>query len=94
MTYLVLSCLNGSSSLFADNKVNHKSSDDLELCQIQQMTTELAAHECLKNQCLHFFSVAIDLKLFKPADNEEMHTILDVFEFWPDWRTDNRVSCL
>ena len=43
------------------------------------MTTELAALECLKNQCLQFFSVAIDQILFKLADKEEMHNILDVF---------------
>ena len=23
----------------------------------------------------------------KLADKEEMHSILDVFEFWPDWMT-------
>ena len=23
-----------------------------------------------------------------------MHTILDVFEYWPDCTTDNRVTCL
>ena len=56
----------------------------LNFCQIQQLTTELAAHECLKNHCHHFFSVANDLILFKLADKEEMHNILDVFEFWPD----------
>ena len=39
------------------------------------------------------FSVAIDLILFKLADREEIHNILDVFEFWPDWMTDYRVSC-
>ena len=46
-----------------------------------------------KNQCLHFFSVAINLILFKLTDKEEMNNILDVFEFWPDWTTDNRVTC-
>ena len=45
-----------------------------------------------KNQCLHSFSVAIDIILSKFADNEEMHTILNKFEIWPDWTTDNRVS--
>ena len=45
----------------------------LNFCQIQQLTTELAALECLKNQFLHFFSVASDLILFKLADMEEMH---------------------
>ena len=40
-----------------------------------------------RSQCLHFFSVANYLILFKFADKEEMHNILDVFEFWPDWTT-------
>ena len=34
-----------------------------------------------KNQCLHFFSVSIELILFKLAEKEKMHNILDVFEF-------------
>ena len=29
------------------------------------ITTELDVLECLKNQCLHFYSVAVDLILFK-----------------------------
>ena len=37
--------------------------------------------ECLKNQCLHFFSVAIDRILLKLADKEEMQSILDVLKF-------------
>ena len=57
----------------------------LNFCQIQQLTSELAACECLENQCLHFFSLAIDLILFKRAYKEAMHNILGVFQFWPDW---------
>ena len=42
----------------------------------------------------YLFSVAIDLTLFKLADKEEMYNIiLDVFEFWLDWTTENRVTC-
>ena len=48
------------------------------LCQIQPLTTELAVLECLKNQCLRFFSVAIDLIHFKLADNEDMHNTVSV----------------
>ena len=62
-------------------------------CQIQQLTTELACLEFLKINISTFVSVAIDLTLFKLADKEEMHNILDVFEFWPDWTTDNRGTC-
>ena len=56
----------------------------LNFCQTQQLNYRLSQ----KNQCLHFFLVAIDLILFKLAGKEEMHTILDVFQFWPNW--DNR----
>ena len=50
------------------------------------LTMELAALECLKNRCHHFFSVAIDLILLKVAGNEDMHNILDEFQFRPDQR--------
>ena len=60
--------------------------------QIPPLTTELAALECLKNRCHHFFSVAIDPLLFKLAGNEDMHNILDEFEFPPDRTTDYGVS--
>ena len=40
---------------------------------------ELAALEHLKNWCLHVFSVAIDLILFKLASYKDMHKILDDF---------------
>ena len=47
------------------------------------LTMELAAHEHLKNWCLHVFlhvfSVAIDLILFKLASYKDMHKILDEF---------------
>ena len=54
---------------------------------------ELAALERLKIELHHFFSVAIDSILFKLTGNEDMHNILDEFEFWPDRTTDYRVSC-
>ena len=45
------------------------------------LTMELAALEHLKNWCLHVFSVAIDLILFKLASYmyKDMHKILDEF---------------
>ena len=61
--------------------------------QIPLLTTELAALEHLKNQRLHFFSVAIDPIHFKLAGNEDLHNILDEFEFRPDLTTDYGVSC-
>ena len=64
----------------------------LNLGQIPPLTMELAALERLKNR-LHFFSVAIDLIFFKLAGNEDMHNILDDFEFRPDRTTDYGVSC-
>ena len=65
----------------------------LNLGQIPPLTMELAALECLKNRRHHLFSIAIDPILFKLADNEDMHNILDEFEFWPDLITDYGVSC-
>ena len=43
------------------------------------LTMELAAHEYLKNWCLHVFSVATDLILFKLASYKDMHKVLDEF---------------
>ena len=43
------------------------------------LTMELAAHEHLNNWCLHVFSVAIDLILFKLTSYKDMHKILDEF---------------
>ena len=54
---------------------------------------ELAALEHLKNRRHHFFSVSIDPILFKLAGNEDMHNILDEFEFRPDQTSDYGVSC-
>ena len=54
---------------------------------------ELAALESLKHQCLHFFSVGIDLILFKVGGYIDMHNILHEFEFWPNGTTDYGVSC-
>ena len=61
--------------------------------QIRILSTELAALESLKHQCLHFFSVAIDPILFKVGGYVDMHNILDEFEFWPHGTTDYGVSC-
>ena len=71
----------------------HKSLDEFELSQIPPLTMELAALESLKNQRHHFFFVAIDPILFKLTGNEDMHNILDEFEFRPDRTTDYGVSC-
>ena len=65
----------------------------LNLGQIPPLTMELAALERLKNRRHHFFSVAIDPILFKLAGNEDMHNILDEFEFRPGRTTDYGVSC-
>ena len=65
----------------------------LNLGQIPPLTMELAALERLKNQRHHFFSVAIDPILFKLEGNEDMHNILDEFEFRPDLTTDYGVRC-
>ena len=65
----------------------------LNLGQVPPLTMELAALERLKNRRHHFFSVAIDLILFKLAGNGDMHSILDEFEFRSDLTIDYGVSC-
>ena len=45
------------------------------------------------NWCLHLFSVAFDPILFILAGREDMHKILDEFEFRPDRTTGYGVSC-
>ena len=94
MTILVPSFLNKSSSFLQVEMTTIKAwiMMSLKICQIQQLTTELAALECLKNQ-FHLFSVAIDPIFLKLADKEGMHDILDVFQFWPEWTTDNIITC-
>ena len=62
--------------------------------QIPLLTTELAALERLKNWYCHFFSVAIDQIHFKFVGNEDMHNILNEFEFRPDWTTVTELSAL
>ena len=66
---------------------------NLNLGQIPLLTLELAALERLKNRRHHFFSVAIDPILFKLVGNEDMHNILDEFEFRPDQTANYGVSC-
>ena len=65
----------------------------LNLGQIPPLTMELAALQLLKHRRHHFFSVAIDPILYKLAGNEEMHNILNEFEFRPDLSTDYGISC-
>ena len=64
----------------------------LNLGQIPPLTMELAALERLKNRRHHFFSVATEPILFKLAGNEDMHNILDEFEFRPDRTIDYGVK--
>ena len=66
----------------------------LNLGQIPPLTMELAALERLKNRRHHFFSVAIDPILFKLAGNEDMHNILDEFEFRTDLTTESELAAL
>ena len=60
--------------------------------QIPLLSTELAALERLKDQCRHFFSVAIDQIHFKFVGNKDMHNISNEFEFQPHL-PDYGVSC-
>ena len=61
--------------------------------QIKLLTTELAALERLKHQCLHFFLVGIDPILFKVGGYIDIQNILHEFEFRPNGTTDYGVSC-
>ena len=74
MTALVPSFLNGSSSSLRVTWTTIKARMSLNFCQIQQLTTELATLECLKKIDVSTFSPI----LFKLAEKEEMHNILDV----------------
>ena len=46
-----------------------------------------------KNYFFHFFLFAVDMLLFKPVCNEDIHSILDEIKFQPDWTSDCGVSC-
>ena len=70
MTTLLPSILNGSSSFLQVIRTTIKAWMSLLFCQIQQLTTELAALECLRINVSTFLWVAIDLTLFKLADEE------------------------
>ena len=61
--------------ILAGNKDTHKSLNELNFCEIQQLTIELVALECIKNQFFHFLAVAIDLILYKLTDKEGIHNI-------------------
>ena len=91
MATLSPSFLIGSSSVLQVRRPGIKAW--MNFRQIRKLTAELAALLHLKYQCLDFVSVAIDSNFFKFADKEEIHNILDEFEFWQDRTTDNRVSC-
>ena len=64
VTTLLPSFLNGSSSFLQVTRTTKKLEKYLIFWKIQHLATELAAIECLKDQCLHLFSVAIDVSLF------------------------------
>ena len=68
--------------------------DEFEFCQIRLLTTELAAIERLNNQCLHFFSVAIDPILFALEGNEDINNFFDEVQFRPDRTALAAFECL
>ena len=77
MTNLAPSFLIESSSFLQVMRTCIKAWMSLNFGQIRPMTTELAALERLKYQCLHFFSVDIDPNLLKNSGNEDIHNVLD-----------------
>ena len=79
----------GSFSYFQVTRTCIKASMSLNFGQIPLLTMKLAALERKKNRHHHFFSVAIDLILFKLAGNENMHNVLIEFKFLA--RSDHRL---
>ena len=74
----VASLLNGSSSYLPGTRTTIKSRMTLNFGKIQHLSIELAALVCLKINSHHVSLVAIDLILFKLANKEKIHNILDV----------------
>ena len=63
----------------------------LNFCQIPLPTTELAALECLKNQCIMLWALKrlhFDWLVVSLAGNDDNHKSLDEFEFRLDPITD------
>ena len=56
------------------------------------MATEIPHWLILGKRCLHLTLVVFDLILILLAGNEDMHKILDEFEFQPDQTTDYEAS--
>ena len=79
MNTLEPSFLIGSSSFFQITRSTFKAWMNLNLRQIQQPTTE-------KNECYHFFSIAVVLIFFKVAVNEEMLNSLKFDQIGPQTR--------
>ena len=67
-----------------DYKDKHMSCICSNFSQIGPLTTELAAFWRLFYRCPHFVFAAIYLIRFKLASYNEVHKILDEFEFWSD----------
>ena len=94
VTSLASSFLIGSTSFLQVIRTCIKAWMRSNFGQIPPLTTELPALERLKNQCLHFFSVAIDPNLLKLSGKEAIHNILDELEFQPDLTTNNELAAL
>ena len=87
-------CLQASSFIFdgifiklAGNQDSHKISDEFEF-RLDWMSHFGVTYPCGRIKfsidilwCLHFFSVVFDPILFILAGNEDMHKILDEFDF-------------
>ena len=58
------------------------------------LTTELAAHECLKIDVSTFSQLILIRSFFELAGNNDMHNILDEFEFRPDRPPTTKLAAL
>ena len=66
----------------------------LKFDQIQLVVSMVTDRVMMKKRCLHFFSAVFHPFLFIFAGKDDMHVILDEFEFRPDWTTDCKLTAL
>ena len=70
--------------ILAGNKNIHKCLNEFELWPVLATDYGVSCPSASKNRCHIVFSFAIDRVLFKVAGNDDMHNILDEFEFQQD----------
>ena len=77
-----------SSSFLQVTRTAIKFRMSLKFGKIGPQSAELSAFNSLKIDVSVFSRLCIDQIIYKLAGNKDMHIILDVCEFRPDWKTD------